>query len=240
VVSMESSLILPVLGIEISGDQASSNQALPAELQSEVRSEPTTAVDGSVSRKIDGPSDSTNSLIANDNLLQQPNKPGNRPPEQGNGSARLSPNTRTRLSRQNLNGSMSPLDIGSSGTEVSHDDFPHLSPVYEARTPSPTTIRKFDPSVPNGRGIHEKDNKLDFAKVGSNLGLSNSSLAKQTLGESKPNGHIRAAKSEGSPGNWQKIVKSKKKGASAELKGDVNGQPQSEKQPRNDSERKGG
>jgi hypothetical protein len=72
-------------------------------------------------------------------------------------------------------------------------------------------------------------------------GLANGHPAKQNAGFQKSNGHTRASKSEGgSSGTWQKIPKGKKKGGAAEMKTTLNAQPQGEKLPSNESERKGG
>jgi hypothetical protein len=73
-------------------------------------------------------------------------------------------------------------------------------------------------------------------------------LANSTKGNQKqsvvamPNGHTRAAKSEGSgPGTWQKIPKSKKKGNASDQKSGLNGDQQhSEQIPDSTFERKGG
>ena len=161
-----------------------------------------------------------------------------------NGPPRLSPNTRNRLARQAQNGGMSPLDIGSSQNDVPRDDIPHLSPVYETRTPSPTASRKFEPVLdrkPSTATTSPKEGKPETSKEGSKLGPVNGNPIKQANTSLKPNGHTRAAKSEGSPtGAWQKIPKGKKKGHSAEQKSAGNGQPHSEKPPNSDSERKGG
>ncbi|CAG8955778.1 hypothetical protein HYFRA_00011647 [Hymenoscyphus fraxineus] len=208
---------------------------------------------------------------------------------------RLSPNSRNRLARQN--GGMSPLDIGAGHHDGLREELPHLSPVYETLTPSPTANRKFEPLSDhkssrvsmkimgdNGdlnRSTHKSDQKStsleqrwDQKLVGLELksdqkpsqkpvnseqrsdkveiksakpepktgGVNNGHQAKQTGTLHKPNGHTRASKSEGgSSGTWQKIPKGgKKKGATTEMKSSVNGQPQREKLPNNESERKGG
>lgn len=158
-------------------------------------------------------------------------------PEQTNNNPR-SPNPRARPARQGQNGGVSPLDIGTGQNDIFRDDTSYLSPVYETKTPSPTTSRKFEPvferkvSV-NGAG--HRDAKKDLSKISTKV-TSPSSPA------GKANGHTRGSKSESGPyGTWQKIPKNnKKKGQAAELKSSANGQPHSEKPPHNESERKGG
>jgi len=166
------------------------------------------------------------------------------PAEQSNGPLRLSPNTRNRLARQTQNGGMSPLDIGVSQNENLRDELPHLSPVYETQTPSPTANRKFEPVLerkPNGVASKSPEEKTENLKAGQKSGSTAGNHTKQAAAVSQSNGHTRASKSESAaPGNWQKIPKGRKKGASSEMKSAGNGQPFSEKLPSNDSERKGG
>lgn len=156
-----------------------------------------------------------------------------------NGSLRLSPNSRNRAARQN--GGMSPLDIGQGQNEVLRDDFTHLSPVYETRTPSPTVNRKFEGShlKTNGAGAGDIS---ESPKTASRLGFANDEPSK--LSTTKMNGHTRGVKSEGGAGgaeNWQRITtKGKKKGTPTESKASAKGHPFGEKPPNKDSERKGG
>lgn len=155
---------------------------------------------------------------------------------------RLSPNSRNRLARQN--GGMSPLDIGASQSELPRDETSHLSPVFETRTPSPTTSRKFESLTDrraNGHLARISADKKDVLNSAQNLGVANGSQSKPPSGAQ--NGHTRGVKSEGSgPGTWQKAPnsKGKKKGSSADTKGTTSGQSQSERLPKEDSERKGG
>jgi hypothetical protein len=154
---------------------------------------------------------------------------------------RLSPNSRIRLSRQN--GGMSPLDIGIHHDNL-RDDQPHLSPVYETRTPSPSASRKLENGVISKAGrvpLTSVEDNESLGKQNLKSGLANGHSAKQNNGSQKLNGHTRASKSEGgSSGTWQKIPKGKKKGGATEMKTVMNGQPRSEKLPSNESERKGG
>jgi hypothetical protein len=166
------------------------------------------------------------------------------PTEQLNSAVRLSPKSRNRQVRSPQNGGMSPLDIGSGQNDIPHEDLPHLSPVYEAGSPSPTNNRKFEPVMDrkaNGVTVNTNEDKQEPSKAELKLALANGTQNRLSAANSKPNGHTRASKSEGSgPGNWQKIPTNKKKGGLTELKSAANGQPHSEKVPRNESERKGG
>ncbi|KUJ09281.1 uncharacterized protein LY89DRAFT_282298 [Mollisia scopiformis] len=158
--------------------------------------------------------------------------------EQINGPPKLSPNSRNRLARQN--GGMSPLDIGTGNNEILRDDLPHLSPVYETRTPSPTTTRKFDPlgQKANGlpsRGAEGKPGPLNTTPKPIS---TNGTQVMQGSPVSKANGHTRASKSEGASGAWQKIQKGKRKGPAEMKNGEI--PVQSERLPTQDSERKGG
>ncbi|KAG9237951.1 zinc finger protein-like protein [Amylocarpus encephaloides] len=163
--------------------------------------------------------------------------------EQSGIPARLSPNSRNRLARQN--GGMSPLDIGAGYHDTVREDLPHLSPVYETQTPSPTASRKFESVIDrNGMRMPLKpvDDNEELGKPSTKTGLINSHQSKQHSVSQKANGHTRASKSEGggASGSWQKISKGKKKGISSDTKNTTIGQPQSEKLPNKESERKGG
>lgn len=231
-------------------DEDLSGQVTPRDPRSEVLSEPL-VVNGSNSQGVSIP------------------KSPETPVKQTNGRIvaeippRLSPNSRNRLARQN--GGMSPLDIGAGHHDSLREELPHLSPVYETRTPSPTTNRKLEPGMDrkssfvsmkitgDSKEINRTEQKLDkleqkpdkfenkSIKTEQKPGFTNGHQAKQTTTLQKPNGHTRASKSEGgSSGTWQKIPKSKKKGNATDMKSSLNGQPQREKLPSNESERKGG
>ncbi|RDL41590.1 PAP substrate-binding protein [Venustampulla echinocandica] len=162
--------------------------------------------------------------------------------DSGNIPPRLSPNSRNRMARQN--GGMSPLDIGAGHNDGVRDDLPHLSPVYETRTPSPTANRKFEAGLERkAKGLHSKvkDEYEEVQSFKQKTAHATENQAKQTAAVPKVNGHTRASKSEGGgPGIWQKIPKGKKKGPGAESKNSPSGQLYSEKLPSIDSERKGG
>ena len=166
------------------------------------------------------------------------------PIEQTNGTIGISPGSRIRLTRQIQNGGMSPLDIGVGQDDGLREELPHLSPVYETRTPSPTTNRKFEPSLErklSAATVKAKESKSEDSRPGSKLGPANGNQMKHSSLDLKPNSHTRNAKSEGNiPGGWQKIPKNKKKGSVPDNKSNGHGQAHGEKVPYNDSERKGG
>ncbi|GAB1311555.1 hypothetical protein MFIFM68171_01765 [Madurella fahalii] len=154
---------------------------------------------------------------------------------------------------------LAPLDL-ATGDYAVHQDMPHLSPVYEHRTPSPTVVRKFEP--PNGaqsptRLGSVKEYRTEFSKTAQKAPIikspptgpsarqldptSRSPVQDQRIsGLARENGHVRAAKTqtENFNGTWQK-PKPRKKGL-ADLKHAANGFPQSEQLPKNEADRKGG
>ncbi|KAH6674675.1 zinc finger protein-like protein [Halenospora varia] len=220
-------------------DQDLSGQITPKETRVEERVDQPMVVNGSSPQKRNVSSSSNGSSL---NGTPQASSNGFMTTEQATIPPRLSPNSRNRLARQN--GGMSPLDIGSGHIENLREELPHLSPVYETRTPSPTANRKFE-AMPERKlarfPLTTQDDNNGLAQATQNLTLSNGSHINQTGAVQKPNGHTRASKSEGGgPGSWQKIPKGKKKGAVADLKASVNGQAHSEKPPSNDFDRKGG
>ncbi|KAH8594103.1 hypothetical protein B0O99DRAFT_514662 [Bisporella sp. PMI_857] len=205
-------------------------QITPRDVRSEQHSEPPMVVNGSVPAQTDPFPVLSSPPVVNGASQYGNNSDGSTLSDLFNGSLRLSPNSRNRLIRQN--GGMSPLDIGSSMNE-GREDLPHLSPVYEIATPSPTANRKFDSGLDRKSGtatVITKDEKSGTLKSNSKLAPTNGNQVKQAIAEQKINGHIRASKSEGGgTGSWQQIsTKNKKKGVS------------SEKPPRLESERKGG
>lgn len=159
---------------------------------------------------------------------------------ESNDTSRLSPE---HPNHQQHNGAMSPLDIGPSRAETLRDDIPHLSPVYEARTPSPTANRKFENNMDgahNGIASHVSTNK----DPGMTIKLAPLNNAQKLPGGVSPkaNGHTRASKSEGSSsggGAWQKITKNKKKGQHFDQKINIEA-AQSQEVPKPNVERKGG
>jgi hypothetical protein len=229
-----------------SGDQDLSGQVTPRDPRAEGRMDPPMVVNGSTPLAQESAVKPTQAPVVNGTVPHPMNGPnGLVHAEQLNGPLRLSPNTRNRLARQVQNGGMSPLDIGSGQNEIMRDDLPHLSPVYETRTPSPTANRKFEPGLerkPSAFSSKTSEQTLDASNEGLKNGPTNGHQPKQQdPAASKSNGHTRASKSEGAgPNTWQKIPKGKKKGSSAEQKNNGTGQAQSEKPPSNENERKGG
>ncbi|KAI9743400.1 MAG: hypothetical protein M1818_003247 [Claussenomyces sp. TS43310] len=161
---------------------------------------------------------------------------------QSNGAVRATSSDRLRSSRQHIAGGTSPIDVGVSQNEILRDDVPHLSPVYETRSPSPNAHRKFDlkQDIPLADAFLTQASKNHESNVALKLALTNSSHKPATTTSSKPaNGHTRAAKSEGSASGWAKVQKGKKKGQD-QKSGPGGNKFLTEKSPRNDSERKGG
>lgn len=236
--SMDSSSQLSGTGSELSFNQSLSGQRTPKDLRS---TGVPMVVNGSNNPKSEFASTLTSPPVVNGVSHQLSPSNGLTPAEFGNGAIKLSPNSRNRLGRQVPNGGMSPLDIGFGHIENQRDDAPHLSPVYEARTPSPTANRKFEPGLdrkPNGSSFNMRDEKF---KVGSKPNATSGNQMKHSPTDSNVNGHTRASKSEGGgSGNWQKIPKNKKKGPIADSRVSLQSQAYSEKPPNNDSERKGG
>ncbi|KAJ6446984.1 PAP/25A associated domain-containingfamily [Purpureocillium lavendulum] len=170
------------------------------------------------------------------------------------GAARLSLSARQRLiSRQPQNGVIAPLDLAIADHRMakpSMADSAHLSPVYENRTPSPSTFRKNDSALGvskmDGR-TDSKGGRTDRDKAGppgsERVPQDNDKMQKPLRGAvqaakappPRTDGHVRAAKSE-SDGGWQKAGKNKKRpAANMGLQ-----QGQAEQPPKNESERKGG
>ena len=236
--SVDSSSQFSGAGSDLSFDQGLSGQRTPKDLRS---SGVPMVVNGSNNAKVDPVSTLTSPPVVNGVSHQQSPSNGLTPAELGNGALKLSPNSRNRLGRQAQNGGMSPLDIGFGHIENQRDDAPHLSPVYEARTPSPTANRKFEP------GLDRKSNRAGLNILDENfnvlpkLNASTGPHMKQPPTDSNANGHTRASKSEGGgSGSWQKIPKNKKKGTAAESKVTAQGQSFTERRPNDVSERKGG
>ncbi|KJK75211.1 hypothetical protein H634G_09557 [Metarhizium anisopliae BRIP 53293] len=193
-------------------------------------------------------------------LTSQPNQQ-----EAPNGAtARLSPSARQRLmSRQPQNGVIAPLDLAIGDNRVGKPtaaDAAHLSPVYETRTPSPTTLRKQEPAasmptwLPNKppykaeaskhtrvdlskEALHRPDHRhAPFVDADEDQKSQKPHVAAAKSAPQRENGHVRGARSEGD-GGWQKAAgKGKKKAHNA-----VSTQPsQAELPPKNEFERKGG
>lgn len=242
--SMESSSHFSMASSDLSLDQEFRGQKTPTDARTEARAEAPMVANGSTSLNDSVPT-FTSPPIANGVSPHQLHTPNGFGHDSVNGAPRLSPNTRIRMGRQAQNGGMSPLDIGlgqGEHREILREDVPHLSPVYETRTPSPTANRKFEPVMDRklkGSISNNKEGRSESSVTPSKLGPLNTIQVNQHSAEAKVNGHTRAVKSEGSPGSWQKISKGKKKGPS-ETRNSPNGQLEIEKQPIKDSDRKGG
>lgn len=169
------------------------------------------------------------------------------------GTSRLSPSTRQRLMSRQQNG-IAPLDLAIAEHRIDRpvgQDFAHLSPVYENRTPSPTVVRKPDgplksdkqatqnsPKTSRGDGSkagQKPDERVQDSQDGSKPQKGQKGNAQsQKVNGVRENGHVRGAKSE-SDGGWQKAGKGKKKGAN-----NAANQGNGEQLPKLESERKGG
>lgn len=219
------------------GSEASVEQYVsPRDTRQDGPAEPPLVVNGSVPSKKDAGVIPSTPSLSNGHVPQPIHVSNGFLPVDLSGNIRLSPNSRNRPSRHN--GGISPLDIGLSH-DFPRDDLVHLSPVYENRAPSPTTTRKVEPvekrltkTTPKGVDSHTKSSKTDSSTIASS-GQVQHGLQPPPAALPKVNGHTRASKSEGAPGNWQKITKSKKKVATPEVKS-------IEKFPAHVNERKGG
>ncbi|RKL03667.1 hypothetical protein BFJ68_g11411 [Fusarium oxysporum] len=164
-------------------------------------------------------------------------------------NSRLSPSTRQRLMSRQQNGMIAPLDLAIAENRINRppvgQDFAHLSPVYENRTPSPTVLRKDGPwksekqnSPKTGRGEGPKSSQKTEERAQEpqegTKSQKNQKSGSQKVNGARENGHVRGARSE-TDGGWQKAGKGKKKGANN------NGQQgNGEQPPKHESERKGG
>ncbi|CAL3970801.1 unnamed protein product [Diplocarpon coronariae] len=225
-------------GSDASGDQDTSVQLTSRDPHQVGRSDTPMVVNGSTPLKDDAGSPSSSLASSNGHIPQPIHISNGLLPMDSSSPLRLSPNSRNRLARQN--GGISPIDIGLS-QELNRDDPPHLSPVYETRTPSPTASRKFEPSdkLSNGFSSRANEGPANPAKATQQANQTNGNHPTQAV-TSKTNRHTRASKSEGASGSWQKIQKSKKKAAAPEVKNPVDGQARGDMFPAHVSERKGG
>ncbi|KAI1154400.1 hypothetical protein F4825DRAFT_187129 [Nemania diffusa] len=140
-------------------------------------------------------------------------------------------------------------------TELRGADLHHLSPVYEAKSPSPSFTRK--PELPSAesssRTVHASQRRREGASEFNRFQpkplvesptpeLEASSHANPRInGLMRENGHVRGAKSEsdnaGANNTWQKPRGKKRIN---DLKGRSEVFAQSEQPPKNDADRKGG
>lgn len=152
-------------------------------------------------------------------------------------------------SRNTSSGLIAPLDLAIGDNRInkaSMVDMAHLSPVYETRTPSPTTHRKTDsgnakdlplrPSAKNAANEAKRppaNDKSTGNQEGQKPKNARSNAPAPRSNPPRENGHVRGAKSE-SDGGWQKAGR-KKKAPSG-----LNVTSNSEQLPKNEAERKGG
>lgn len=163
--------------------------------------------------------------------------------DHGNEPNRTSPREHLRSSRQHINDSMSPVDIGSSQHESLRDDLPHLSPVYETRSPSPNASRKIDhkPELQRNDTTSTSSTKTSEATSALKLALQNSSgMPVYPSIPNSANGHTRAAKSESNVSGWSQVPKGGKKKSQDYSQSFKVGSTIGEKAPKNESDRKGG
>ncbi len=163
--------------------------------------------------------------------------------------SKASASSRQRASARNTSGGLiAPLDLAIGDNRLnkaSMVDMAHLSPVYETRTPSPTTHRKNDSGSAHDMSLRPKHGGGSEAKkspvadkhpASQDSQKGKNQKPNQTTQRSNPpreNGHVRGAKSE-SDGGWQKAGR-KKKAPSG-----LNVSSHGEQPPKNESERKGG
>jgi hypothetical protein len=95
------------------------------------------------------------------------------------------PNSLAGFSRIHSRQQLAPLDLATGDFAV-HQELPHLSPVYEHRTPSPTVARKFEPSpITQSPGpASTKEHRSDHSKPPSQKITTNSNSSRQTNGSS--------------------------------------------------------
>jgi hypothetical protein len=172
-------------------------------------------------------------------------------------ASKPAPNGHARPSGRNAQGGMiAPLDLAIADGRMSKGpmtDMAHLSPVYETRTPSPTTFRKSDataagqsktpvqhvgkpPGVDGDKTSSAERTPAGQASQKPARGQANLNPSQRPNAANAPreNGHVRGAKSE-SDGGWQKAGKGKKKAAPL-----LSGPNHGEQLPKFESERKGG
>ncbi|KAI1104036.1 hypothetical protein F4804DRAFT_208844 [Jackrogersella minutella] len=175
------------------------------------------------------------------------------PPNGGNGAA-PTPNAFQRFpTRSGPSPLIAQLDLATENRLQSRDDS-HLSPVYEANSPSPSFTRRLElpfdqaPALPSTMAHSQPDYQAESAKGKQKSPIDSPSSRFEGValpnprvnGLSRENGHVRGAKSESdnASNGWQKMTRGRKKGNDMKPRSEV--YPQSEQLPKNDSERKGG
>ncbi|KAI1634756.1 hypothetical protein F4809DRAFT_643170 [Biscogniauxia mediterranea] len=177
-------------------------------------------------------------------------------PSTGHGHLVNAPATLQRYPPRSLPSALiAQLDLATEN-RLQSNDFQHLSPVYEANSPSPSFTRRLDVplnhhSARTTAAAHGRyDAKSDSVKGKQKTQVDTTSpktdgpmhANPRVNGIIRENGHVRAAKSESdnatANGGWQKAPRGRKKGTDAKARSEM--YPQSEQPPKNDSERKGG
>ncbi|KAI0405576.1 hypothetical protein F4802DRAFT_175689 [Xylaria palmicola] len=146
------------------------------------------------------------------------------------------------------------LDLATDNN-LQATDLPHLSPVYEAKSPSPSFTRKLELPLAerSGRSIHPAQKRHEGtselgrfppkspAELPAPEGEISARSNPRINGLVRENGHVRGVKSEsdnaGVSNAWQKPRGRKR---ANELKGRSEVFSQSEQPPKNDADRKGG
>ncbi|KAI1140929.1 hypothetical protein F5Y05DRAFT_410777 [Hypoxylon sp. FL0543] len=173
----------------------------------------------------------------------------------GSNATTIPPNTLQRFSMRSTTPSplIAQLDLATEN-RLQSTEHPHLSPVYEANSPSPNYTRRLElpfdqvPGHSNAIGYSQPDLKGEPTKDKQKSPIENlpTRLEGFTLsnprvnGLSRENGHIRGARSESdnSGSGWQRMTRGRKRGSDMKPRSDA--YPLSEQLPKNDSERKGG
>ncbi|KAI1163623.1 hypothetical protein F5B18DRAFT_651586 [Nemania serpens] len=168
------------------------------------------------------------------------------------GSPGRLPPTLQRFPRPVPSPLIAQLDLATE-TSLQANDLHHLSPVYEAKSPSPSFTRKLElPSAEtSGHAMHPSQRRREGTSEFSRF--QPKSLAESPAGDTegpshanpringliRENGHVRGAKSESDNANngWQK-PRGRKRGNDPKGRSEVSSQ--SEQPPKNDADRKGG
>ncbi|XXH02642.1 hypothetical protein Hte_009023 [Hypoxylon texense] len=169
-------------------------------------------------------------------------------PDSNGGAVGFGPNAFQRfVGRPTPSALIAQLDLATEN-RIAANDYPHLSPVYEANSPSPNFTRRLELPFDQGSVFpasaevkvepSKAKQKSPVEALSRHDGIPFSNP--RVNGLSRENGHIRGVKSESdNTGNgWQKMTRGRKKGSETKPRNEV--YPQSEQMPKNDSERKGG
>ncbi|KAL7620911.1 hypothetical protein AAE478_008221 [Parahypoxylon ruwenzoriense] len=166
----------------------------------------------------------------------------------------ISPNAFQRFPlRSSPNTLIAQLDLATEN-RMQTNEYPHLSPVYEANSPSPNFTRRLELPFNQAPPLQttEAHSPPDF-EIEPSKGKQKSPIEAlpsrfegsilpnpRVNGLSRENGHTRGVKSESdnAGSGWQKMTRGRKKGNDVKPRSEV--YPQSEQLPKNDSERKGG